>query len=356
MAEVRDPASSEIAAAELAAGSGDFPSAEQHLSRAVELEEMSFGPMHAELASVLNNLGVVYERLDRPDKAEACYRRAYTIARASLPAGDPGIELSATNLREFCAARDIPFEPPIAKVVAPPPPPLDLPHTRAPDLIEPLSHVETPEPAASLSPRTLAIGALVVVAVILGAIVATRSSSRTSETVPAPSSSAVVPRSEPAPTPGPATPAAAPALQAPTSARAPQAAASPKPAPPAPPPAARRDKPARPSVVPTLVSAQLCQSLQTAGQWHCTPVDGAVAGDPVYFYTRMKSVADTTVEHRWYRDTRLEQKMSLRIRANEGTGYRTYTRRTVGTPGDWKVELRAVDGTLLHEERFTVGR
>jgi hypothetical protein len=38
-------------------------------------EEASFGPM-AGLASILNNLGVVYERLDRPDKAEACYRRA----------------------------------------------------------------------------------------------------------------------------------------------------------------------------------------------------------------------------------------------------------------------------------------
>ena len=110
MAEVRDPAS-EMEAAELAAGAGDFTSAEQHLNRAVELEEASFGPMHAELASILNNLGVVYERLDRPDKAEACYRRAYGVAKASLPPGDPGIELSAANLREFCAARGIPFEP-----------------------------------------------------------------------------------------------------------------------------------------------------------------------------------------------------------------------------------------------------
>jgi Transposase and inactivated derivatives len=105
MAEVRDPAS-EIGAAELAAGAGDFTSAEQHLSRAVELEEVSFGPMHAELASILNNLGVVYERLDRPEKAEGCYRRAYAIAKASLPPGDPGIELSAkgrTALRELVA-------------------------------------------------------------------------------------------------------------------------------------------------------------------------------------------------------------------------------------------------------------
>ena len=84
MSEVQD-ASFAIKAAEEAAAAGDFPTAEQHLSRAVELEELSSGPMHAGLASILNNLGVVYERLDRPDKAEACYRRAYAIARASLP-------------------------------------------------------------------------------------------------------------------------------------------------------------------------------------------------------------------------------------------------------------------------------
>jgi len=94
MSEVRD-VSFAIRAAEEAAGAGDFLTAEQYLSRAVELEEVSFGPMHAELASILNNLGVVYERLDRPDKAEACYRRAYAIAKASLP---PGV---FTGLEDF---------------------------------------------------------------------------------------------------------------------------------------------------------------------------------------------------------------------------------------------------------------
>ena len=65
MSEVQD-ASFAIKAAEEAAAAGDFPTAEQYLSRAVELEELSSGPMHAELASILNNLGVVYERLNRP--------------------------------------------------------------------------------------------------------------------------------------------------------------------------------------------------------------------------------------------------------------------------------------------------
>ena len=51
---------------------------------------------------------------------------------------------------------------------------------------------------------------------------------------------------------------------------------------------------------------------------------------PVVFYTRLKAPADTAVEHRWLRGDRLQQKMTLRIRANPGAGYRTYSRATVG--------------------------
>ena len=399
MSEVRD-VSFAIRAAEEAAGAGDFLTAEQYLSRAVELEEVSFGPMHAELASILNNLGVVYERLDRPDKAEACYRRAYAIAKASLPPGDPGIELSATNLREFCEARGIPFEPsafaqeaaadqpasaqsataekPAAEVAPalPPPSPLRAVHEPVvpvpkkapmePELPRDAVPVEAQEPAALMAPRTLAISALVVVVVIVGVIfVATRSSSPTSQPEPAPTPAAAARVQEPAPAPPPAvsTPAPAPAPQDSTPAAAPpqqspQAAAPPKTAPAPAPPVARRQSPAVSAVVPTLVSAQLCRSIQTAGEWRCTPANGEVAPGSVVFYTRLKAPADTSVEHRWYRGDRLQQKMTLRIRANPGAGYRTYSRATVGAglTGAWKVELRAMNGTVLHEEHFTVGR
>ena len=37
-----------------------------------------------------------------------------------------------------------------------------------------------------------------------------------------------------------------------------------------------------------------------------------------------------------------------------GSGYRTFSRQTVNDSGEWRVELRASDGTLLREERFTV--
>lgn len=76
----------------------------------------------------------------------------------------------------------------------------------------------------------------------------------------------------------------------------------------------------------------------------------------MFFYTQVKSATATTIEHRWYQGNRLRQAVKLRIQANPGAGYRTYTRNTISRErgGEWRVELRSSDGTVLHEERFTV--
>ena len=76
----------------------------------------------------------------------------------------------------------------------------------------------------------------------------------------------------------------------------------------------------------------------------------------MFFYTRVKSATATTIEHRWYQGDRLRQAMRLRIQANPGAGYRTYSRNTITSEraGNWRVELRSADGAVLHEERFTV--
>jgi hypothetical protein len=76
----------------------------------------------------------------------------------------------------------------------------------------------------------------------------------------------------------------------------------------------------------------------------------------MFFYTQLKSATATTIEHRWYQGDRLRQAVQLRIQANPGDGYRTYSRNTISSDraGDWRVELRSADGTVLHEERFTV--
>ena len=76
----------------------------------------------------------------------------------------------------------------------------------------------------------------------------------------------------------------------------------------------------------------------------------------MFFYTRLRSATATTIEHRWYQGDRLRRSVRLRIEANPGAGYRTYSRNTISSAraGDWRVELRSADGSMLHEERFTV--
>ena len=105
-----------------------------------------------------------------------------------------------------------------------------------------------------------------------------------------------------------------------------------------------------------MAAAQLCETLSTSGEWRCVAPTPPINSGPVYFYSRVKSATDTTVQHRWYRGDRLRQAVSLRISANPGAGYRTYSRQTVDSEGsaDWRVELRTSDGILLHEERFVV--
>jgi type IV secretory pathway VirB10-like protein len=127
---------------------------------------------------------------------------------------------------------------------------------------------------------------------------------------------------------------------------------------PAVPPPTPKAQPARtaPSKPPEVAAAQLCEKLSTSGGWQCVAPTLPVNPGPVYFYSRVKSTTDTTVQHRWYRGDRLRQEVSLRISANPSAGYRTYSRQTVDSEGsaDWRVELRTSDGVLLHEERFVV--
>ena len=123
----------------------------------------------------------------------------------------------------------------------------------------------------------------------------------------------------------------------------------------------RRPDPRRlavPKSALVVVEAQLCRDVRSgapgASGWRCDAATSPVAQGRLLFYTRVKSPAATTLEHRWYRGDRLRQRVELTIRANPGSGYRTYSRNTVFESGEWRVELRTRDGVLLHEERFTV--
>jgi hypothetical protein len=114
-------------------------------------------------------------------------------------------------------------------------------------------------------------------------------------------------------------------------------------------------RPAAPSPGPvTLVAAELCRSLSTNERnWRCERVDNAVAPGPLVLYTRVRSARADTVVHRWYHGDALRQSVRLAIGANTREGYRTYSRQSV-KPGDWRVEVRSADGSLLAEQRFSV--
>jgi hypothetical protein len=105
--------------------------------------------------------------------------------------------------------------------------------------------------------------------------------------------------------------------------------------------------------MPTVVTAQLCTELRA---WRCDAADSQVGPGPMFFYTQVKSSTATTIEHRWYQGDRLRQAVPLRIQANPGAGYRTYSRHAISSEptGEWRVELRSADGAVLQEVRFTV--
>lgn len=343
-----------IQAAEEAAVAGDLASADDLLRAAARIQEDQLGPVHPDLASTLNNLAIVAEKTGRPDDAEAFYRRAAAIAAASLPADHPMVSDSRQNLEDFCRASGRPIEVPVA--TTPVPAPAGKPEAGdVPPVVRPAVPVSQPPSAARPLPTTrpasrsrvwVAIAVVVLVSVV---VLVTRWSSR-----------------EPAVSVSPSAPAPIPVLAEPPQ----RAAAAPPAAPPAvmeaPQPAAPRGggreavaSPAAgraPAQVPvTLDTADLCATFSTAGgAWRCEPAGDSVAPGPTAFYTRVKASRDTAIVHRWYRGNALRQSVTLTIRANPAAGYRTYSRQTVDSGADWRVEVRSANGDVLHERRFAV--
>jgi hypothetical protein len=345
MPEPRE-ARSIIETAEQAAAAGNYSAAEELLREAATLQEQELGPHHPDLANTLNNLGVVCEMTDNPIDAEHYFRRAYTIATSTLAPDHPFVATSSKNLHDFCAARGRPAE-------LPPSPPqlaawLEAPVPAAAPTRESSSPPMEPDVtpvARTRSRRLFAFAALSGVALLIVILVIARPwSGSGEEPKPRPAETDTVPtRESPAATaaPAPAEPSARPEqIAKPT--RSDAAAISP-----------RLTTPATPAATPTVVTAQLCTALRA---WRCEPADGPVPPGPMFFYTQLKSASATTVEHRWYQGETLRQAVQLRIQANPGAGYRTYSRNTVSSEraGDWRVELRSADGSVLHEERFTI--
>lgn len=346
---------SAVDAAEQAATAGDFTAAARHLHDALALQERELGPMHPDIASTLNNLGVVSERTGDFAEAERCYRRACEIVTAAFPAEHPFVETSRHNLEAFCQARALPVdvppkflpEPPrtAAPVVAPPavaaPPPGV---TAAPRPTPPPP--STPPSVEQKPGRLRAVPVVAAVVVVMAFVLWVNRGPRTDTNASAPVPGAV-----------PATKASAPAATStPTPAPAPpERAATRKPAPPAVAPPATARPPARDGS-PAVVEAQLCRALTRGAEWTCARASDPASPGHMYFYTRVTTARDTTIVHRWYRNDRVQLTRELQIEANLGAGYRTYSHLVLdaGSAGQWRVELRTADGRVLREERFVV--
>lgn len=347
MPEPRE-ARSIIESAEQAAAAGNYASAENLLREAATLQEQTLGPHHPDLANTLNNLGVVCEITDNPIDAEHYFRRACAIATAALPPDHPFVATSRKNLHDFCAARGRPVE-------LPPSPPAVAAWLEAPAAAaarresaqSPSPETEDLEPIPrTRSQRPLTVGLLTGAALLIVILVVARPwSSPVEETKSTPTTTIAPPSEAPAtkPTPPPAESLAPqqPAQPAqPTRREAGAIAAEPVTS-------------ATSAVAPTVARAQLCTALR---DWQCETADSQVPPGPMFFYTQVRSAAATTIEHRWYQGDRLHRAVQLRVEANPGAGYRTYSRTTISgeRAGDWRVELRSADGTVLHEERFIV--
>jgi hypothetical protein len=327
-----------IEAAQKAADAADYPAAERLLREAATIQEATLGPLHPDLASTLNNLAFVCERNNNITEAERGYRRAHAIAVASLGPRHPFVATSIKNLVGFCATHGIPIwkppavEPDSATATA------DA-KTATPDTNGASERQQEQVPVVAWrTPLTIGVTALAIA--LVAAVLFT--TGREPE-APSPSNALVPP---------PATPAARPEVQ-PADAAAP----GPVPAPPRVERQASRATIAMPQPV-TVLNAQLCQALARRGSpdWQCTSADGDLQPGTLFFYTRLLAGVNTTVEHRWYRGGRVHQVMRLRVAAIPGSGYRTFSSNTVSAEraGEWRVELRAEDGTILQEQRFVV--
>jgi hypothetical protein len=370
MSNVHDPASM-IEAAQTAASNGDYPAAEALLREAAAIQEASLGAEHPDLATTLNNLAFVCERTDKLDEAERNYRRAHAIAVASLSPGHPFIKTSLSNLVEFCAARGVPiWKPPAAPAEDEIP---DADFAPEPDLAEsPEAETVAGEPIETFaaertfSPRTIAVAAVAVAAIVI--VFFTRQGQGTTdpprsaqpvqqpaETVASPPVSGPGPEPRPEPRPEP--------VPEPVLEPGPERGPEPRPEPgpePRPEPGFERG-PTRPLMQGApieVLKAQLCSDLERRGSpdWQCVAARGDGSPGTYVFYTRLQTSAETRVEHRWYWNNRLHQTMRLTIPASGENGYRTFSSNRVipERAGEWRVELRARDGSVLHEERFVV--
>ena len=376
----RDEAARLISEAQEATSSGDHRAAERALRLALRLQEEQFDLVHPEVVGTLDSLGVVCSLLGRPDEAEYLHRRALGIAKKTLGADHPSVAASLRNLSNLYAAQGKPGRLQVVAGGRPRKSVLAEIDAEGEQLREPLDSGGTPQPSLPVAPEPVAAsvadprsgpsqfpsqwgsraalalaGAGVVLSILwfmTGGHGSDGGGRSDGEDVRPPAAGGVAAASvEPAPTSGAASGESdlgevdvpPPFSEARASQTGEQASSL--------------------ETSAVVAHAAVCRELVTRSDdgarlpaWRCDPVLGGTTPGQLFFYTRVRSPASTTVEYRWYREGALDQVVALEISANDGPGYRTYSVRSV-TPwdrGKWRVEVRSADAELLHAEDFVV--
>jgi hypothetical protein len=274
---------------------------------------------------------------------------------------------SEQNLRDFCAAHGRPFEPPSAEELFAPEPKPAVEAAPAPAIAQ-----ERPAPAAPPRPaiperqavrlepepappvRRGANRAAITVGILAAVVLLLLFLFRGPSGDPGDPPQAEPPLADVQPPPVPGPPATTAPAAPPQEPAGQPAASAPEPQPPpAPEPAAPAPRTAPGSV--TLAESQLCRTLSTS-DWRCTPAADPAEPGQFFFYTRVRSPRATSVQHRWYHGGRLLRIVTLDVAANDGPGFRTYSRNTIvaDRAGDWRIEVRDDNGAVIHDERFSV--
>ena len=100
-----------------------------------------------------------------------------------------------------------------------------------------------------------------------------------------------------------------------------------------------------------VVKTVLCQAVKDRDPQDA--VDAAKVGDVLVGWTQISAAEDTTITHRWLRDGETISDVSLNIK--KSPSYRAWSRKTIGSAGNWTWQILDADGNVLKEVSFTAG-
>jgi hypothetical protein len=100
-----------------------------------------------------------------------------------------------------------------------------------------------------------------------------------------------------------------------------------------------------------IMKSVLCQAVKEREPQE--EVSTAKVGDVVVGWMQIQSTEDTTVTHRWMLDGQTISDVSLNVKTSPS--FRAWSRKTIGSAGNWKWQILDSSGTVLKEVTFTAG-